>query len=116
MSDQVDFQLPEQQNGNLQIVLSPPTSISGWTIQTDLMYRFNSPQPILSLYLASGYTSGQSGCTIVDGVQGIFNVSYSGSQVSGLSQSTNVLCYKSFRTDSGAPTPLVGGYRLLTLF
>ena len=114
MSQSFDFSLPEYQSALVQISLAPPTSISGWTIQLDLMYRFNSAQPIVSKYLASGYTTGQSGITLVNGAAGIFNVSFNQPEISGASTQTNVLGHLTHRTDSGFLTPLVGGYRLLS--
>lgn len=116
MSESSDFILPEQQNANMQIVLAAPTSISGWSVQLDLLYRFFSPQPIVSLFLASGYSNGESGITLVDGPKGIFNASFTPIQISGISLFTQVLAYQTWRTDTGDKTPLNGGYRLLTPF
>lgn len=109
MSVQVDFTLPMPSAGTLQVSLQPPTTISGWSIKFDLMYRFGSPQPIISKYLASGYT-GVSGITLVDGVKGIFNVSLYPLEVSGLDPQN--LAYQTYRTDSGAQTAINGGFRL----
>lgn len=116
MANTLNYILPEQQNAGIQIGLEPPTSISGWSISVDLMYRMASPQPIVTLYLASGYSHGESGITLVDGSVGIFNAAYGPTQVSGLSLQTNVLAYKSYRTDTGVKTPLNGGFRLLSIF
>lgn len=114
MAAQADFSLPEAQTALVQIALAPPTSISGWTIKHDIMWRYNSPQPIISFYLASGYTSGQSGCTLVNGSLGIFGVQYNQIPISGDSQYTNVLLHQSYRIDSGYSTPIAVGFRLLS--
>lgn len=115
MAQQFNFSLPEQQNALIQINLAPPTSISGWSIQFDLLYRNNSPQPIVSLFLSSGYSAGQSGMNLVNGETGVFNVSMLPSQVSGISQETSVLAFQAWRTDTKQRTPLVGGFRLLSI-
>jgi hypothetical protein len=116
MPQQLNFILPEQQTANINIGLTPPTSISGWTIQFDLMYRPGSPQPIISLFLASGYANGQSGITLVNGSTGVVSLNLNPSQVSGIGQFHEILYYQSYRTDSGFPTPLNNGFRLLTRF
>lgn len=107
----IDYPLPSYANGTLQVALAPPTSISGWAVRWDLMYRFNSPQPIISRYLASGYSNGESGITLVDGANGIFNIANNPGDVSGLTD--GVLVYRTVRTDAGVETPLNGGGRLM---
>lgn len=116
MSVPFDFSLPWYQDAIIQFQLSPATSISGWGIRLDLMYRFNSSNPIISKYLSSGFTSGQSGMSLWNGATGVFNTSFNSSDISGVNQSTDVLAYLVERTDSGYVTPLVAGYRLLNVY
>ena len=116
MSLQTSFIMPERQTATIQISLSPALPISGWTIQWDLMYRFKSPNPIVSKYLASGYTNGESGCTLVDGSQGSFDVHLYPAEISGIAQGTMILCYQSYRIDSGYQTPINGGFRIMPCF
>ncbi len=113
MSVQVDFPLPEAQDGTLQIALAPATSILGWNIRCDFLYRAGSTNPFYSAYLSPGFTNGQSGATLVNGALGIFNVALYQSQVSGFSQDTGVLAYSTYRIDSGNATPINTGFRLL---
>ena len=110
----IDFPLPLHSDGTLQVNMVPPAPISGWSIQFDLMYRFNSPQPIVSKYLASGYTADQSGCTLVDGSIGIFQIALHPPEVSGLNDGN--FAYRVFRTDSGSATDVTAGFRLANPF
>lgn len=114
MSANFNFPLPASQDAVLQIQIQPPVSISGWTIRWDLLYRLGSPSPIVSKYLASGYTSGQSGISLFNGQQGSFNVSLFASEISGVALTTNVLAHQTWRVDSGLQTPVSYGYRVLT--
>ena len=114
MSLWIDFALPLHANGTLQVQMAPPAPISGWSIRFDLVYRFGSPQPIISKYLASGYTTGQSGCTLVDGSIGIFQISQNPSEVSGLNDGN--YAYRAYRTDSGSVTDITAGFRLCNPF
>lgn len=110
----IDFALPLHSNGTLQIQLTPPGPISGWSVEFDLMYRFGSLQPIVSKYLASGYTTGQSGGTLVDGSIGIFQVSLVPAEVSGINDGN--LAYRVYRTDSGSVSDVTAGFRLCNPF
>lgn len=116
MAAQFTFSLPASQDGTIQIQIQPPVSISGWTIRWDLMYRLGSQNPIISKYLASGFTSGQSGISLFNGANGIFNVSLFAAEISGVDQGTNVLAHQTWRINSGFQTPVVGGFRLLAPF
>ena len=116
MTQQVNFSLPEQQNALVQFNLIPPTDITGWTVQFDQLYHATAQQPIFSLFLASGYTTGQSGMNLVDASMGVFNANLGPTQVSGLSLSTEVLAYRVWRIDAGKMAPLTVGYRLLSNF
>lgn len=116
MAPQANFTLPASQDGLVQISLAPPTSISGWTIQWDLMYQMGSLSPIVSKFMSSGFTSGQSGITLVHGDKGVFNVQLFASEISGVSLGTGVLAHNSHRIDSGFATPINAGFRLLAPF
>jgi len=116
MSVPVNFSLPEQQAATIQIGIVPVVNIDGWTIRWDQLFRFNSPQPLFSLWTSSGYTNGESGITMTNAANGVFSVSLFPSQVSGVSQETAVLAHQSWRINSGVQTPINGGYRTLTNF
>lgn len=108
MSVQINFPLPYSSDGILQVALASPTSISGWTIQWDLMFRPNSPQPIISRFLSSGYSAGQSGITLVDGTRGVFNVAMKASDLSG--QEPGNYAFRTHRVD--IPSDINLGWRL----
>ena len=116
MTPSFNFSLPELQNASVQVTLAPATSISGWSIEFDLMWRQNSPQPLVSKYMASGFSTGQSGITLVDGVNGVFSVAFVPAEISGVSLQTGTLAFRTYRTDSGNVTPINGGYRILPPF
>lgn len=116
MSVQQNFPLPEQQGASINIPLQPPTNISGWSAEFDLLYRTNSLNPLWSAYLnlASGNT-GVSGITATDINNGVFSVALNAAAISGVSQETAVLAWRFYRTDvSGSFTPIAQGLRLLT--
>lgn len=114
MTVQIDFALPLFCNGTLQIQLAPPAPISGASIQFDLLYRFGSPQPIVSKYTSSGYSNNESGIKFVDGSVGIFQVALTPAEVSGLDFGN--LAYRTYRTDSGNATSYTAGFRLANPF
>lgn len=111
-ANQVDFFLPLTADGTLQVNLTPSTSISGWTIQADLLKRFFG-QPIISKYLASGYINGESGMTLVNGATGVFQISFTPGEMSGRNEGNYP--YQVVRTDSGNVTPTTCGFRLANL-
>jgi len=90
--------------------MSPPTGISGWTLQFDLMKRFGTTTPVISRYCASGYNN-SSGINVIDGMQGIFSVDLHPSDVSGIDPSN--LAYQVRRTDSGSATGISEGFRIM---
>lgn len=114
MTVQIDFALPSFVNGTLQVALAPPAPISGATIQFDLLYRFDSPQPIVSKYLASGYSNGESGCTLVDGAAGVFQITLTPADMSGLDNGN--YAYTVRRTDAGNVASYTAGFRLCNPF
>lgn len=77
------------------------------------MYRLNSPQPIYSAYVASGFNN-VSGINVTDGVNGVMQIALYASIISGVMQSTNTLAYRTRRVDSGVGVDLTGGLIALT--
>lgn len=110
MTVQLDYSLPLHSDGTIQINLIPATSISGWTLQHDLMYRLNSPQPIISKFMSSGFTNNQSGMKLIDGINGVFQVQMFASEVSGFLDGN--YAYRVHRTDSGNASDNTAGFRL----
>src|SRR4051812_17819690 len=97
------------ENGVLTIVLSPPTAIGGWSIDWDLAKRFGGSS-LSHKCIASGY-NGQSGLTITDSGQGIFNVTITSPDTSGLDPGNYV--HGSRRTNSGRETDINQGFLTL---
>ena len=95
------------EDGTITVPMNPPLSISGMTLQFDLMHR-NGGQPIVSRYLASGYSAGQSGMTLVRGDIGIFSVQLTAADTSGLSCKN--FAFRIRRTDGGLNTRLSEGF------
>lgn len=114
MTVETNFNLPRWANGTLQVTLAPPAPVSGQNIQFDLMYRLNSPQPIVSKYLASGYSNGQSGVTLIDGAVGVFQIALNPLEMSGLDDGN--YAYLVARRDSGNVSPITAGWRLCNPF
>lgn len=115
MAQQNDFTIPQGQDVTLQVTLNTPTNISGWEIQSDIMYRLGSPQPIYTAFCASGFNN-VSGINVIDGVNGKFLVPLFYSVISGVQLGTGVLTHRSRRVDSGAATDLDGGAIVLSPF
>lgn len=110
MSVQVNFTWPTAQDLLLQLQIAPPTNIAGWTLEFDLMYRVNSPQPIYSAYNLSGTI------TVNSPGNGVFQVPLSHTLISGLIKDTNVLAYTARRIDSGNASDIAGGLINITPF
>lgn len=108
MSIQQNFVWPANQDIVLGVQVTPPTNISSWTIEFDLMYRQTSPQPIYSAFNLSGTI------TVVNPATGIFQVPLSHTLISGVMNHTNVLTYTTRRIDSGSATDINGGAIVLT--
>ena len=94
-------------DGVLTIGLAPPTAIGGWDISFEVEKRFGGTSGLIVKSIASGY-NGQSGITITNSGAGIFTVSITSPNVSGLDY--GAYAYQACRLDSGFITTLAEGY------
>lgn len=106
-----DFGLGQQEDGTLSIGLTPPTVISGWSLRFFVTKRFGGVSGLIQAYAASGFNN-VSGINVVNGQQGIFQVSIPSVATSGMDAGN--LSYTIARLDSGSRTILSEGYILLT--
>ncbi len=88
--------------------MSPPTNISGWFLQFIQTRRLGGT-PIVSKFVSSGFNN-VSGINVTDGGRGVFSVSLSPAEMSGLLDGT--YAYQVFRINSGLQTVISTGYRL----
>lgn len=106
-----DFMLIRGDDAVLEINLTPPVAIGGWTIHTRLQKRFGDiASGILDKWMASGRYS-VSGMNIVNSGQGIFNVAINAVETSGLDYGN--YAYSAVRTDSGNVSVLTQGFCML---
>ena len=106
-----NFYLARYEDGVLSIQLTPPTPIGGWSIQFQLMERFNASVDLYDAYVASGF-NGTSGITVTNSGQAMFNVTIPSN--SGSSMNEGNYAFKVTRTNSGSQTTLSEGYLILT--
>lgn len=110
MGLQQNFTWPVGQDIILGIQVAPPTAIFQWTLEFDLLYKQNSPQPIYSAFNLSGTI------IITNGATGQFQVPLYHSLISGFDSTNAVLNYTTRRIDSGNATDICGGMICLTPF
>lgn len=104
---------PLQNDGQITIALAPPTTISGFGIQCDLLQNFGGT-PIVSKYLASGF-NGVSGITIVDGTNGIFSINFPASDLTASGfQAGNYPFNVYFQSGNPSNLQLAYGFRIAT--
>lgn len=102
-----DFYIVRGNDGLITVGVEPPTPIGGWEIQFLATHRFGGVSGIIDRRVASGYGAGQSGITILNSGQGIFQVNVWAGDTSG-SQFGNIV-YTAKRLDSGFQTDLALG-------
>ena len=67
----------------LTVTLTPPTNIGGWSIRWMAQRYFGGLSGLVTKYTASGF-DGQSGITITNSGQGVFNVQINSADSSGM--------------------------------
>lgn len=110
MSVIADFSITRFDDGVLSVSLAPPAPISAWNIQFEVARRFGG-DAFYKQYYASGYNA-VSGISITNSGQGVFNVPFFGSRMSGMDCGN--YAYKITRTGSGVVTTLSEGYIIWT--
>lgn len=106
-----DFALARYEDGVLTIVMTPPVSIGGQTIEFVMGKRFGSQTPFVTKVVASGF-NGASGITITDSGVGRMNVNlFATPDMSGREENNYAWSVK--RIDSGYHTTYVQGYLVL---
>ena len=92
----------------LQVSMVPPTSIAGWSIQFLVQKHFGGLSGLITKTGASGYGGGQSGVTVTNSGQGVFNIAIAAQNTSGFEFSP--LSYAITRLDSGSTNVLTEGF------
>jgi hypothetical protein len=115
MSVYQDFSIAKLEDGAIGITMTPPLSISGWTIRTTIQHRFGGVSGFIMALLASGYgnLSGQnisppSGSYLINGQTGQYAVVIQSVATSGLDWGS--YAFSSMRIDSGNSKLLAEGY------
>lgn len=104
-----DYVLSFLEDGVLSVTMVPPTNITFWSIQFQLMKRFDSNSPLEVKSVASGFNNA-SGINIINGPGGQFYVNQPSLDVSGLPD--GAYAYSVRRTDPGFAVGIMTGYRL----
>lgn len=107
-----DFTIAKNEDGTLTISTAPPVAVGGWEVEFNLSKRFGSDTPYIRKSAASGYYAGQSGITVANPVQGVFNVRLNSVNTSGLEFGNYAYAFS--RLNSGSRTVLSEGYMLLS--
>ena len=106
-----DFTMLKTTDLGISFSMSPPVSISGWSVEMKVAKRFGGSGMIVAS-MASGYAAGQSGITISDGALGTFTLPVNAPQTSGWCAGNYATTIS--RTDSGYNTVLDIGYLILS--
>lgn len=105
-----DFPLARYEDGLLTISLAPAAPIGAWNIQFLVQHRFGGLSGLILASVSSGF-NGQSGITITNSGEGVFNVRIPGIATSGWNYGNYAFAVT--RLDSGSRTVLSEGYLLL---
>lgn len=108
-TQQQDFAL-SYEDGILTVTMTPPVSIAGWALQFQMSKRAGGT-PLVTKSMDSTHTTGQSGITMVNAGQGVFNVANWAAEVSGLDNGNYYFNVQ--RLNSGFFTLVSEGFRLL---
>lgn len=111
MPVQADYSFVRMDDGTITVGLQEPTNIAGWGIQFQVSKRFDGGSGLIVKSMASGFVNGQSGITMVNAAQGIFNINLNGVDTSGLQPGN--YASKCERINSGFHTTLTVGYLIL---
>ena len=107
MATMRSFSINKYEDGLLTINLSPPIAIGGVDVVFRVLKRYSGESGLIVKSCGSGFGSGQSGISIIDSGQGMFQVYIASRDTSGLDTGTYV--YGCSRTSSGQEALLVGG-------
>lgn len=110
MAVQTDFSFLRWENATLNVSLTPPTPITGWSLHFQAKKYFGGESGLANAYAASGYT-GVSGISILNAGNGVFSVNVPSAATSGWNYGN--FAYSISRTDSGFQTVLSQGFILL---
>lgn len=106
------FQLLMQEDAIDTFSMSPPTSISGWSMEVYISKRFGTGSSgLIVASMASGYSAGQSGMTLANGANGTLTFPIHSPQTSGWQAGNYATTIN--RTDSGYSSCLFAGYLML---
>ena len=105
-----DFPLASFEDGLLNIALSPPTPIGGWSLQYQEAKCFSAFSGLVLKTCASGFGGGVSGITVTDSGAGRVSIRLYRSETSGRVDGN--YAWRLMRMDSGFSTNLAEGYRL----
>ena len=94
----------------LVVAMEPPTDVSSWSYQWQMGNRFGWTSGLVTKSFASGYMAGQSGITVTNSGQGIFNVQLNAIDTSGFD--FKPYAYRGMRTNSGNVATLTEGFCL----
>ncbi len=103
---QIDIAFYRSEDGLINVSMTPPVAISGWSLQFQLMHRYGGVVPLINKYCASGFNN-VSGINVTNGNLGVFNVALNQPDTSGL-VSKNYFA-SILRTDSGSFGTLAEG-------
>lgn len=106
-----DMPFVQANDGVLDVMLVPPTSIVGWSIQFQVTKRFGSSSGVVQKFMASGY-QGVSGISPINSTIGQFRITLNASDTSGLQY--GAYAAQVFRVDSGFRTTLTEGFMILS--
>lgn len=111
MPEIANFDTPKFADGVITITLVPPQNVGGLSFVCAFGKRFgvSSSGILFSRQVTSGYGGGQSGITVTNSGQGVFQVTApTPEEMSG--RDPGNYAYEFYATDSGGRGPLSQGY------
>ena len=110
MAINTDFSLLRLEAGTLNVELTPPTNISGWSLLFQAKKYFGGESGLINAYAASGYNN-VSGINVHNAGAGMFSVAIPAGATSGWNYGN--YAFSAQRTDSGFQTVLSQGFMLV---
>lgn len=113
MTIHVDFPFARYEDGLLTVSMAPPTAVGGSSLRFSVTKRFGASLSGVELVksCASGYGDGVSGVTVLNSGTGIFRISLSEADTSGMAPGCHAAAVE--RLDSGNRKTLCEGYLIL---
>jgi len=93
------------------VAMQPPTDISTWSFQFQVLARLGGSSGLITKSFASGYMGGQSGITVVNSGQGVFNIGINSPETSGWDSKN--YAYQGRRMNSGSQNVISEGYLIV---